>query len=35
MSGMDQIWGQTRCLGDRTFHLLDLPERRSGGPNRL
>jgi len=29
------IWGQTRNLGDRTFHPVDLSKRWSGGPSRL
>jgi len=28
------IWGQTRCLGDRSFALWAIPNRRSGGPSR-
>gem|GEM_PF-2628301 len=35
MSGMDQIGGQTRGLDDRTLDQVDLPERRSGGRDRL
>ena len=29
------IWGQTRCLGERTFDPADLTQRRSGGASRL
>jgi len=29
------IWGQTRCLGDRTLGPADLTQRRSGGRGRL
>jgi len=35
MSGMDQIWGQTRNLADRIFDPLDLSKRRSGRRDRL
>ena len=35
MSGMDQIWGQTRNSTDRIFDPLDLSKRRSGGRGRL
>jgi len=29
------IWGQTRNLGDRTFHPVDLSKRWSDGPSQL
>jgi len=35
MSGMDQLWGQTRGLDDWTVDPVDLPKRRSGGRGRL
>jgi len=35
MSGMDQIWGQTRNSADRIFDPLDLSKRRAGGRDRL
>ena len=28
------IWGQTRCLGDRTLGPVDLRKRWSGGPSQ-
>jgi len=35
MSGMDQIWGQTRGLDDRTLDQVDLSKRRSGSRDRV